>query len=121
MALSGQSAPSFGNLNIITTVALFFIIFLRISPKDEHISCHEIMVTCASVTVSALSVEDDTNNQHDNDSKDTCVSVTISENDNDDIASAQDNYSKDTCASVTVSALSVEAAAWKTGHFQNRG
>ena len=28
---------------------------------------------------------------------------------------------KDTCASVTVSALSVEAAAWKTGHFQNRG
>ena len=28
---------------------------------------------------------------------------------------------KDTCASVTESALSVEAAAWKTGHFQNRG
>ena len=26
-----------------------------------------------------------------------------------------------TCAGVTVSALSVEAAAWKTGHFQNSG
>ena len=99
MALSCQSAPSFGNLKHaaqVAIVALFFIIFLRISPKDEHISCHEIIVTCASVTVSALSVKDDNNNQH-------------------------DNYSKDTCASVTVSALSVEAAAWKTGHFQNRG
>ena len=28
---------------------------------------------------------------------------------------------RQTCASETVSALSVEAAAWKTGHFQNSG
>ena len=63
------------------------------------------IMTCASVTVSALSVEDD---------NDEMASMIMTWHDND-------NDAKDTCASVTVSALSVEAAAWKTGHFQNRG